>query len=324
MTAPVGSAPPVRPLPFQVRPRAGEGGASFITRLAHANYLPPGYLRRFLAESPFHTGTPSWARLAALTGRDPGTLRAILETRQCQECGARMPPTELIGRRALFCSSTCRSQALRGREAMAAPCRICQQPMKVQIGQRHRLCSSACRRTAYLRKKRSSESADSDPDVRSDPTAADRAAGHCVTCERSLPPHSRTSRRFCSATCQKVARRWDRIARRGQPTSACEFCQEPLSPVANRSSAVRRWCSRRCRKRVSWSRDPASHIQLTCENCRTLFTKGSFSASSRWCSPACRLPVIRQRKPLKPAAVLQTCSCLTICSWSSGQPSCSR
>lgn len=303
MTAPAGSAPPIRPLPFQVRPRAGEGGPSFITRLAHANHLPPGYLRRFLAEPPFHAGAPSWTRLAALTGRDPGTLRAILETRQCQECGARMPPTELIGRRALFCSSTCRSRALRGREAMAAPCRICQQPMKVQIGQRHRLCSSACRRTAYLLKKRSPESADSYHDANSDPTAADKMTGLCVTCERALPPHSRTSRRFCSATCQKIARRWDRIARRGQPTSACEFCQAPLAPAVDRSMPVRRWCSRRCRKRTSWSRDPAAHTLLTCENCRTPFTRSSSSASRRWCSRACRSPVTRQHRP--PIPVLE-------------------
>lgn len=28
-------------LPFQVRPRAGEGGPLFIRRLAQANHLPP-------------------------------------------------------------------------------------------------------------------------------------------------------------------------------------------------------------------------------------------------------------------------------------------
>ncbi|GES30244.1 hypothetical protein San01_27310 [Streptomyces angustmyceticus] len=59
----------VRVLPFQVRPRPGEGIRSFIGRLAHANHLPPRYLRTYLCEPPEHLGLPSWTRLAAAAGR---------------------------------------------------------------------------------------------------------------------------------------------------------------------------------------------------------------------------------------------------------------
>jgi hypothetical protein len=74
-------------LPFKVRPRQGEGVASFITRLAKANYLPPAYLRKYLAEPPMHRGSPTWPRVAAAAGRNPAELRQILNTVNCEECG---------------------------------------------------------------------------------------------------------------------------------------------------------------------------------------------------------------------------------------------
>ncbi|WP_078495945.1 TniQ family protein [Streptomyces sp. LaPpAH-108] len=105
----------VRILPFQVRPRAGEGIRSFIVRLAHANHLPPRYLRTYLCEPPEHLGLPSWTRLAAATGRAPETLVATLETRRCLECDGEIPPSDVIGRQALRCSQACREKAYRKR-----------------------------------------------------------------------------------------------------------------------------------------------------------------------------------------------------------------
>ncbi|MFF3276804.1 hypothetical protein ACFYWU_38665 [Streptomyces chrestomyceticus] len=62
---------PITKILFQVRPIAGEGCYPFVARLARTNCLPPAYLRRFLAGSPRFQGRPTWARIAAVTGRDP-------------------------------------------------------------------------------------------------------------------------------------------------------------------------------------------------------------------------------------------------------------
>lgn len=45
---------PLRRLPIDVRPAAGERTELYIRRLARANHLRPSYLRRFLA------GPPGW------------------------------------------------------------------------------------------------------------------------------------------------------------------------------------------------------------------------------------------------------------------------
>ncbi|GED88246.1 TniQ family protein [Streptomyces sp. 6-11-2] len=140
-------------LPVQIRPRAGEGSQSFIARLARANHLTPRYLRIYLAEPPRHRGLPSWTRLAAATGRDAAVLQSTLETTRCLECGTGMEPTDVVGRRALRCSQSCRRQAYRRRHPSTAwrrvPCRICGDLMSVRAGQRRFLCSSTCRQKAY-------------------------------------------------------------------------------------------------------------------------------------------------------------------------------
>ncbi|MCA1221895.1 DUF2116 family Zn-ribbon domain-containing protein [Streptomyces sp. 8L] len=147
----------VRPLPVLVRPRAGEGNRSFIARRAQANHLRPSLLLAFLHEPSDCRGTPVWSRLAAATRRCPDALRATLETRHCLECGAAMPPTDTLGRKALRCSQQCRHDARRRRIPTSTwrrdPCLVCGQPVKMQTGQRRPLCSSACRRTAYLERQ---------------------------------------------------------------------------------------------------------------------------------------------------------------------------
>ncbi|WP_414931917.1 TniQ family protein [Streptomyces chrestomyceticus] len=154
----------IRLLPFQVRPRAGEGIRSFIARLAHANHLKPASLLTFLREPADRRGLPSWSRLAAVTNRDPDALRLTLETRHCLECGSAMPPADVLGRRALHCSQACRRIARRKRVPLSPPrkepCLICGTTTKSQLGQRRLLCSSACRRTAYLKRQLQSTHAD--------------------------------------------------------------------------------------------------------------------------------------------------------------------
>jgi hypothetical protein len=66
-----------RPLPFRPRPVAGETAASYVRRLARANHLRPGYLRRYLRDP----GDPGQVRLdwlAVLAGRDQAALERAL------------------------------------------------------------------------------------------------------------------------------------------------------------------------------------------------------------------------------------------------------
>jgi hypothetical protein len=66
-----------RPLPFRPRPAAGETAVSYVRRLARANHLRPGYLRRYLRD-PANPGQVRLDWLAALAGRDQATIeRAV-------------------------------------------------------------------------------------------------------------------------------------------------------------------------------------------------------------------------------------------------------
>lgn len=64
-------------LPVQVRPRLGEGTASFIRRLARANHLPHKYLLRILCR-PGRYGTLDLDLPAQITGRSVTDLRRTL------------------------------------------------------------------------------------------------------------------------------------------------------------------------------------------------------------------------------------------------------
>lgn len=243
-------------------------------------------------EPPGPRGKPSWARLAAATGRDPGLLRTTLETKKCMECGTDMPPTEAFGRRAILCSMRCRTRAHRRRHTLA-PCRICQKPMKIQVGQRHRLCSSACRRTAYLLRQRGGSAS---PASSTDDAPASREPRRCIACEKPLLPSSRSHRQTCSAACRQHARRWSRLTSPDQfllSSGTCEFCQEPL-PEPKPSTGLRRWCSGRCRQRAHRGLDPVPYRLLTCEYCQEPIERDASGQAPRWCSRNCREKVQRR------------------------------
>ncbi|MCX5522695.1 TniQ family protein [Streptomyces bobili] len=185
-------------LPFQVRPIASEGIHPFITRLAHANCLPPAVLRGFLVGPPTYLGTPSWERLAAVTGRDTESLRKTLNTITCKECGADFLLHRAYGHQPRYCSARCRTRPSLKRKAITAPCRICQQPMKLHSTQIHRLCSSACRRTAYERRRKI--------------TRGEEEPSDCSACEG---PHygdplsvHQTFEVACSAACRQELASW--------------------------------------------------------------------------------------------------------------------
>jgi transposase len=80
-------ASPPRPLPIRPRPASGESPAGYLRRLARANHLRPGYLRRYLslAGSPdtisldglaILAGRPACVLERALTGQDTGRPQA--------------------------------------------------------------------------------------------------------------------------------------------------------------------------------------------------------------------------------------------------------
>ncbi|WP_327241735.1 hypothetical protein [Streptomyces sp. NBC_01320] len=82
MTDPRTGAVSLRPtrlarLPIQVKPRLGEGTASFIRRLALANHLPHKYLLRILCRPGSH-GALDLDLLAQVTGRSVTDLRRTL------------------------------------------------------------------------------------------------------------------------------------------------------------------------------------------------------------------------------------------------------
>lgn len=72
---------PLRPLPINVRPAAGERAELYIRRLARANHLPPSYLRCYLAGPPDWQGPVQPQRLADLTGRPARILQQTLTAR---------------------------------------------------------------------------------------------------------------------------------------------------------------------------------------------------------------------------------------------------
>jgi hypothetical protein len=67
---------PQRPLPKTVAPFESETVASYVARLAHANHLEPGKLRRYVAGSVNACARPDW--LAIASGLSEATLRARL------------------------------------------------------------------------------------------------------------------------------------------------------------------------------------------------------------------------------------------------------
>lgn len=67
-----------RPLPIRPRPVAGESPTSYIRRLANANHLRPGHLRRLLDGRPDHETTIRMDWLAALAGRSLPALQQAL------------------------------------------------------------------------------------------------------------------------------------------------------------------------------------------------------------------------------------------------------
>jgi hypothetical protein len=193
VTHPTADSEPITKLPFQVRPIAGEGCCPFIARLARANCLPPAYLWRFLAGPPRYHGRPSWARIAAVTGRDPEQLRKTLDTVKCKKCGSEFAVIRTFGVMPRYCSTRCRVPQ---KHPVVDPCRICRQPMKIQFGQRHRLCSSACRRVAYIERRSHEEDAADRQPFSDSPLAKD-------PCRRPLKSPSAPARRY--ANCRSPA-----------------------------------------------------------------------------------------------------------------------
>jgi uncharacterized protein len=88
-----------RPLPFRPRPTAGETTASYIRRLARANHLRPGYLRRYLRD-PGNPGQVRLDWLSVLADRDQAAIERALTATQP---GPRPRPTaRRQGKAALF------------------------------------------------------------------------------------------------------------------------------------------------------------------------------------------------------------------------------
>jgi pyruvate/2-oxoglutarate dehydrogenase complex dihydrolipoamide acyltransferase (E2) component len=71
------AASPPRPLPIRPRPMTGESPASYLRRLARANHLRPGYLRRYLRQ-PGSEGTIRLGWLAILAARPLPVLERAL------------------------------------------------------------------------------------------------------------------------------------------------------------------------------------------------------------------------------------------------------
>lgn len=96
MTHPLGE-PPLRRLPIDVRPAAGERAEFYVRRLARANHLRPSYLRRFLAGPPGYNGKTDPGRLAVLTGRPAVILQQTLTARGWPRPAR--PPSDYLRRR---------------------------------------------------------------------------------------------------------------------------------------------------------------------------------------------------------------------------------
>lgn len=288
---------PVAQLPFQVRPQSGEGARSFITRLAHANCLPPAYLRKYLAEPPSHRGTPRWDRIAAAAGRDQVELRQVLETIECEECGAPMRPMASFGVKPRTCSKACRQKRYRRRIPAAdwkkVPCRVCGQAMK-RLGQRRRhMCSSHCRRVAFQFRQRG-EPLPRPPNSKADawPAGEDELTGLCPACEG--PMNIATRRKACSKRCSVRISHWTRSP---LPTATCRHCQEPLLPRAD--GQPREWCSFDCRtKERRGQRNPVA-AAIPSQGAEVELDPAGPETSSPFGTTACR-GCERCYRPLRP------------------------
>lgn len=150
------STTPIRKLPVQPRPRAGEGRTAFIERLATANFLRPSYLRAYLRDPDSTKAAPSWERLAAVTGRDPVLLQEVLERKQCVECGRPLPIGDSLTMRRR-CSQACRQESYRKRHpkplkaTRITHCQECGQRLSYHR-QPRQYCSPTCRQAAYRRR----------------------------------------------------------------------------------------------------------------------------------------------------------------------------
>src|ERR1019366_8031764 len=80
-------ASPPRPLPIRPRPVTGESPASYLRRLARANHLRPGYLRRYL-RSPGEEAAIRLDWLAVLAGGPPSPPPRAPTTCARDPCGA--------------------------------------------------------------------------------------------------------------------------------------------------------------------------------------------------------------------------------------------
>ncbi len=237
---------PVRQLPIQPRPRAGEGRTAFIERLATANFLKPTYLRSYLRDPESPKTSPSWDRLAAVTGRDAAILMEILERRHCVECGEPMPIKDYLTARRR-CSQACRQKSYRQRHPkpsrrsyeVTAVCPQCGSQFIQTM--RRRYCSPSCTKDA----KRTRWHIKAAP-----PAPAVRACRACEAPISSGPAH----KLYCSKECSYWAymnRRRDRglprsvaIAPPRQQPADCPVCGVPLP---ERRSQSRLTCSASCR-----------------------------------------------------------------------------
>lgn len=268
----------------------------FITRLAHANCLPPAYLRKYLAEPPSHRGTPSWDRIAAAAGRDRVELRQVLETVECEECGAPMQPMASFGVKPRTCSKACRQKRYRRRIPAAdwkkVPCRVCGQMMK-RLGQRRHMCSSHCRRVAFQFRQRG-EPLPRPPNSKADagPAGEDELTGRCPVCEGLM--NIATRRKACSKRCSVRISHWTRSP---LPTATCRHCQEPLLPRADGRS--REWCSFDCRtKERRGQRNPVD-AAIPCQGAEVELDPAGLETSGPFGTTACR-GCRRYYRPLRP------------------------
>lgn len=254
VTATPRSTTPIRQLPIQPRPRAGEGRTAFIERLATANFLRPSYLRAYLRDPDSRKAAPSWERLARITGRDPVLLQEVLERKQCVECGKPLPIGDRPTKRRR-CSQACRQKGYRKRHpkplklTRITNCQGCGNGLSYHR-QPRQYCSPACRQATYRRRMNAAHP----PQIR---------AKNCQACEAPLISGP-TNKVYCSKRCARWAyinRRIDRglpplpqpaadIPRGIQP-DCCVVCGAPLTWSS--TGQIRLTCSNSCRaKRAYW------------------------------------------------------------------------
>lgn len=223
VTATPRSTTPIRQLPIQPRPRAGEGRTAFIERLATANFLRPSYLRAYLRDPDSKKAAPSWERLARVTGRDPVRLQEVLERKQCVECGKPLPIGDRLTKRRR-CSQACRQKGYRKRHpkplklTRITNCQGCGKGLS-HHRQPRQYCSPACRQATYRRRMNSAHP----PQIRA------------RRIDRGLPPLPQPAADIP----------------RGIQPDCCVVCGEPLTWGS--TGQIRLTCSNSCRaKRAYW------------------------------------------------------------------------